>query len=76
MKKENKSVRKRKSVKERECVCVCMCAREKEREEKKTACCNYRTRLGCSGSFAGTGGLSVEAEGTYGGARDCSPQGP
>ncbi len=73
MKKENKSVRKRKSVKERECVCVC----ERERERgKKTACCNYRTRLGCSGSFAGTGGLSVEAEGTYGGARDCSPQGP
>lgn len=70
MKKENKRVRKRKSVKERECV------REKEREREKTACCNYRTRLGCSGSFAGTGGLSVEAKGTYGEARDCSPQGP
>lgn len=65
MKKENKRVRKR--AKE--------CEREREREGE-TACCNYRTRLGCSGSFAGTGGLSVEAKGTYGEARDCSPQGP
>ncbi len=52
---------------------MCVCARERG---EKTACCNYRTRLGCSGSFAGTGGPSVEAEETYGGARDCSPQGP
>lgn len=36
------------------------------RERERTACCNYRTRLGSSGRFAGTGGLSVEAEGTYG----------